>query len=299
MALTWKEPWHEQVVQKADYFVIAKVISSDPEKGVTATVIRTLGGNELTGNIKINDFYLLDICSRSGGHGPEFHLDKADTCYFFLKQNTSGGYSIATPTTGFATVFGKKVRATYRHSYHQARVSQEVYEPTMTAIFRKYHNLDYDKIFVNNFLSRYLRLPPAKINEDQMETFFLQHAALETMYHLGLNNNYTLILPFLHDSKNFHLQISAARALSGINTADSKKHLIDLLSDKETENFPKTVAVWTLASYNPKELKDLLRKLASKASEEETGFGGNIMDPRICTRIPSVKVALTELSEQL
>ncbi|WP_303312226.1 hypothetical protein [Hymenobacter sp. BT730] len=298
-ALTYNEPWHEQVVKNADFFVLAKVISSDPDKGLTANIIRSLDGSNLSGIITINNFYQLDICSSSGGHGPEFHFEKTDTCYFFLKKNAAGVYSIATPTSGFAPVANKNVRATYRHSYHQASVPQSVYEPTMTAIFRKYHGQDFDTAYINDFIKKSLALAPAKIDEEGMSTFFLQHVALETMFHLGLTSNYALVLPFLHDTSNFHAQLSAARALTGINTPESKQQLLAMLNDKATGDFPKTVAVWTLASYNPKDLKKDLEKLLKRASKEETGFGGNFMDPRICTSVPTVKEALTKLTAQL
>lgn len=299
LALTWNEPWHEQVVKNADFFVLAKVTTSDPDKGVIATIIRSLDGSNLSGIITINDFYQLDICSSSGGHGPEFHFERIDTCYFFLKKNTAGAYSIATPTSGFSAVLKNNVRATYRHSYHQASVPQDVYEPTMTAIFRKYHGQDFDRTYIDGFIKKSLALAPAKINEEGMATFFLQHVALETMFHLGLTSNYALTLPFLHDTSNFHAQLSAARALTSINTPESKQQLLALLNNQATEDFPKTVAVWTLASYNPKELKTDLQKLLRKASDEKTGFGGNIMDPRVCTSVPTVKEALAKLTAQL
>lgn len=298
-ATTWDEPWHEQVVKKADFFVLATVVSSDEEKGITATIIRSLAGGKLTGTIKITDFYLLSLCSSSGGHGPEFPLSKADTCYFFLKQNAKGNYSIATPSTGFAAVSKKNVYATYRHSYHQALVPMAVYEPTMTAIFQHYHGQAYDAAYINGFIAKNLATAPAQIDEEGMPTFFLQHVALETMYHLGLTTNYALVLPFLHDTKNIHAQIGAARALTAINTPEAKQQLVALLKDADTRDFPKTVAVWTLASYQPKELKATLLELEKTASTEENGFGGNIMDPRVCTTVPSVKEALTKLTAAL
>ena len=59
-ALTWDEPWHEQVVAKADFFVLAKVNTSDA-KGIKATIIRALDGSNLSGAIDITGFYLLDL----------------------------------------------------------------------------------------------------------------------------------------------------------------------------------------------------------------------------------------------
>ena len=103
-ATTWDEPWHEQVVKKADYFVLVKIKATDEQHGISATVIRTLAGGSLTGDIKITDFYLLNMCSSSGGHGPEFQMGNTDSCYFFLQKNAAGNYSMATPSTGFAVM---------------------------------------------------------------------------------------------------------------------------------------------------------------------------------------------------
>ena len=189
--------------------------------------------------------------------------------------------------------------ATYRHSYHQALVPQAVYEPTMTAIFQHYHGQPYDAAYINGFVSKYLALVPAKIDAAGMPVFFLQHVALETMYHLGLSTNYALLLPFLHDTKNKHAQIGAARALTAMNTPEARQQLLALLQDPQTGDFPKTVAVWTLTAYHPVELKPALQALEKMASAEENGFGGNIMDPRVCTSVPSVKEALAKLTASL
>jgi len=298
-ATTWDEPWHEAVVRKADCFVLARIMAVDAQKGVTISVLRSLAGGPLAGTIQITDFYSLDLCSQSAGEGPEFYLKKTDSCYFFLQKRPAGTYAIATPTTGFAVVQQGQVVATYRHSYHQALVPRAVYEATMTAIFQHYHGQAYDKEFINQFVAKTLALPPARIDEAGMPTFFAQHVALETTYHLGLATQYAAVLPFLHDTTNFHAQVSAARVLTATPTPEAKQELLRLLADKHTRDFAKAIAVRTLAAYQPKELKPQLTKLAQTASAEENGFGGNIMDPRVCTQLPSVKKSLTDLAAQL
>lgn len=297
-ATTWDEPWQETLVKKADSFVLARVTASDAQKGVTINVLRSLAGSPLAGTVQITGFYSLDLCSVSAGEGPEFHL-RADSCYFFLKKQSAGTYAIATPTTGFAPTKAGRVVATYRHSYHQALVPQAVYEPTMTAIFQHYHGQDYNVAFINQLITSALALPPARIDKAGMPTFFAQHVALETIYHLGLTTYYAAVLPFLHDTTNFHAQTSAARALSAIPSHEAKQQLLRLLEDKHTQSFVKVVAINTLAVYRPKELKPELVKLAKTASAEANDFGGNIMDPRVCTHLPSVKESLTKLVAQL
>src|SRR5688572_22272508 len=132
-ATTWDEPWQEEVIKEADYFVLATIKSYD-ETSVTIEIIRSLGGKELKGILKITNFYLLHLCSRSGGHGPEFHFKGVEKSYFFIKKNEKGEYCIATPTAGFANLNSGNVSAAYRHSYHQALVPVDIYEKTMTAI---------------------------------------------------------------------------------------------------------------------------------------------------------------------
>jgi hypothetical protein len=299
-ALTWDEPWAKQVIKEAGSFVLAKIISNDPEKGINIQIIKTLGGDAITGSVLINNFYLLDICSSSGGHGPEFHTVAVDSCYFFIKKNEKGQYCIATPTTGFDYVYESKVVATYRHSYHQASVPVTVYEKTMTAIFNRYHGLPFDSDYVSKLVNEYLSKKPAGFGEDEINTFFLQHVALECVYHLGLNINETLVLPFLNDKNSFHNQVSAARAMSAFNTDTNKQELLKAIADTTKRNFVRVMCVWSLRDLAAaKELKPQLESLEKNASDETDGFGGNIMDSRVCTRVPSLKDAINELINNL
>ena len=297
-ATTWNEPWQETIIKTADYFVLGKVISSDAHN-VKILIIKSLGKQNVGKEIEISNFYLLDICSSSGGDGPEFNFEKDSKYYFFLKKNERGQYCIATPTAGFDIVQGDNVVATYRHSYHQTLVPVEIYEKTMSAIFANYHNEKYDHKFIENFTIKYLSMKPAGFEKEEMNTFFLQHVALETIYHLRLPNMYTLILPFLNDTKNFHNQISAARALISYNTSECKEALVKIIADTISSDFSKTVCVWTLENFKPIELKARLIQIEKSASEAENGFGGNIMDPRVCTYVPNVKESLNKLTMSL
>ena len=55
------------------------------------------------------------------------------------------------------------------------------------------------------------------------------------------------------------------------------------------------MCIWSLGEMQPVELKDDLKKLQKTASDEDVDFGGNIMDRRVCTNLPSVNDALAEL----
>lgn len=296
---TWDEPWADKVIKEASSFVLAKVISTDSKKGIIIEIIKTLGGNDLKGTILISDFYLLSICSTSGGHGAEFETNQVEQCFFFIKQNIDGKYCIATPTTGFDYVSNGEVTSTFRHSYHQASVPLEIYEKTMTSVFNNYHNIKYDEKFITDFVNETLSKKPAGFSETEIKTFFLQHVALECIYHLRLKVNLNLIIPFLNDTENFHSQISGARAIIAINTVESKQELLKVINDKSRRNFVKVICIWSLEELNAKELKSELQKIEKNASEEDDGFGGNIMDPRICTSIPTVKAALENLLKKL
>ena len=297
-ATTWDEPWADKVIKGSSSFVLAYVISCDPVKGIKIKLIKTLGGVQLKDTLVISDYYLLSLSSSSGLEG-EFHTQLVDSCYFFIKQNGEGKYCIATPTTGFDYVFKGEVVATYRHSYHQASVPVSIYEKTMTAVFNHYHNLPYDTTYMTNFVSEYLSKPPAGFGKNEINIFFLQHVALECVHHLKLQINESLILPFLNFKTNFHSQVSAARAMVSCNTNSGKSELLKIIADTSQSHFVQVMCIWTLAEFKPKELKSQLSKLVNTVSGESTGFGGNIMDPRIGTNIPSAKEALSSLVNNL
>jgi hypothetical protein len=297
-ATTWDEPWKDKVIKEADSFVLAKIKSFDKD-GVNIEIIKTLAGKELRGSIEITDFYHLNLQNSPEGHNVHFDFGGIKESYFFIKKNEKGKYCIATPTTGFDYVEGGKVNATYRHSYHQALVPIDIYEKTMTAIFNYYHYQPYDKKFINDYVKEFLSRKPAGIDTSESETFFGQHVALECIYHLRLKGFYQYIIPFLNDTSNFHNQVSAARALIAYNTPECKQDLLKVIGDTTRGNFVQVISIWTLAAFNPKELKDKLIKLKETASAEPDGFGGDIMDPRRGTYFPTVKEALQKLIDTL
>ena len=169
----------------------------------------------------------------------------------------------------------------------------------MVAIFNNYHNKDYDKQYVIDYIKRYILLKPAGLADNELDTFFAQHVALECAYHLRLTDLYSQIIPFIEDTLNFHNQVSAARALVSYNTTECKQKLLEVVSDTTTGNFVKVICIWTLSDFKPTELKNRLTKIEETASTKENGFGGNLMDPRVCTHFPDVKDALGELIKKL
>jgi hypothetical protein len=299
LATTWDEPWHEAVVKDADVFVKALVVKNEPRK-LTLKVLKHLAGIDTPETVVVDSYSLLSIGSFTvGAHSEtDFNLAENEDWYFFLKKvKGKETWALATPTAARAGISGENVIATYRHSYHQALVPEDLYVPSMTAIFQFLHGQKHDEAFVRGLFKTYLTQPPAEIsgNDDKnSDLFFKQHAALESFYYFGNPQDFDLLQPFLK-SNNFHVRVSAVRAVSRIDTAKSREQLWDILNDKG-DGFARVMAVWGLKRLDAREYMPKLREFAKTAPEERTGFGGNIMDPRVGTRFPrSVKAACEEL----
>ncbi|RZJ75959.1 MAG: hypothetical protein EOO45_03915 [Flavobacterium sp.] len=297
-ATTWDEPWADQVIKGSSVFVLGKVFDSGKSERHGLTIIRVLAGHKpVSDTVYIDEFYSLKLCS-SSGHGVQFSLKGIDTCYFFLKEGSNGKYAIATPSTGFDAVFEGKVSGTYRHSYHQAQVAADIYEKTMLPVFNYYHQQPYDEKWVNAFVTEHLSKKPSGFGKDEIGEFFCQHVALELVFHLDLNLSPALILPFLMDKNNFHNQISGARAMRSVKSVAAQRNLLTVAADTSRSDF---VRVMCMFSVNPSYLKELKRELGvirKSENDEGVSFGGNIMDPRVCTHLPSLKDALGNLEKK-
>jgi hypothetical protein len=298
---TWDEPWHEEVVRNADAFVLARVLSVDQDREqAVLRLMRPLAGADVTPVFKIDGFSLLRIMSYTSGAGPKlsraFHAGAE--IYLFLKLAADGlSYEIATPTTGFAAIDGERVRACYRHSYHLALVARDFYERTQIAIFRQVHEGTIDAGLMTELVNAQLRAPPKFVEDDPSSpsslVFFNQHAALETFYYLGSAPDIAVLEPFLTSSHE-HIQISAVRALSRIDTMPAKRRMLAFLTGAGA-SFAKVQAIAGLRRQKARELRSDLEAVLPKLGSEETGFGGSIMDPRVGTARGSPKTAAEAL----
>jgi len=300
---TWDEAWQDSIIFKADNFIYGK-IKECKKNSIKVEIIRAYGEKISSKTIIIDSYNDLHRSSWSSAAAYEewfsTYLENNMEIFFFVQKNKLGkNYSIPTPTSGYAPIVKGKVYATYRHSYHQALVSPEIYEKTMLAIFNHYHLLPYDRSFIDSFVFQQLIQKPASFEPDEVEIFFQQHVAMECIYHLQLQPKYALLIPFFYDTSNIHNQISAARALVAFNTIECKNELINVISDTISSNFLKVMCIWSLQRFNPIELKPILEEEYKTASDDYVSFGGNIMDPRIGTSMPSVKSALALLIENL
>lgn len=293
-AETWNEPWQKEIIKNADYFVLAKVLSNVDSIGTEIEVIKYFGNQKLEGRILINGFSLLNMTS-SSGHGVHLDFEKDQTLYFLLNKRKDGNYAIPTPTSGFAVLDSDdNVYATYRHSYHQALIPQDVYEKTYTEIWNYYKTGEFEKGRILPFINEYVDKSPAGFEEEEISTFFLQHAAMETAYLLNIQIELDRLKKFVA-SDNFHSRVSALQLLGNLNTELTKEYLFDFISNEQNENFEKVIAIWSLNRIGGKVYKKKLSKIADNLSDEDTGFGGNIMDPRVGTHFPSPKGAVEEL----
>lgn len=293
-AETWNEPWQKEIIKKADYFVLAKVLSSADSIGTEMEIIKYFGSQKLSGKILINGFSLLNMTS-SSGHGVHLDFEKGQLIYFLLTKRKDGNFAIPTPTSGFAVVDEEKnVYATYRHSYHQTLVSQDIYEKTYSEIWKYLKTGVYDRKVILPFINEYIDKKPAGFDENEISIFFLQHVALETAYLLDITIELERLKKFI-ESTNFHSRVSALQLLSNSNTKLTKEYLFLYIKDKKNENFEKVIAIWSLNKIGGNEYKEKMLSVIENVSDEETGFGGNIMDPRIGTYFPTPKSAIERL----
>ena len=218
--------------------------------------------------------------------------------YLFIKKSEkTNTYQIPTPTSGWAKLDGANVAATYRHSLHKALVPEEVYEKTMQAIFNGTKGQHYDTDFIESFTKEQLTQSVAVLKQEDSaitKRFFLQHVALESFYHLGKGADLALLIPFV-ETDDFHVQISACRAVSRIDSPSSRELLMKFIEGKGV-GFAKVMCVWGLKRLNAKGMISRLEAYLKSGADQETGFGGNIMDPRVGTYFPeSVKASIKEL----
>lgn len=295
-AETWNEPWQKEIIKNSDYFVLAKVLKNNKGKGVTIKIIKSFGNQKIDGNLLINGFSQLEMMS-SSGQGLPLNFKKNQKIYFFLKKKEDGNYAIPTPTSGFAEV-GKnnKVYATYRHSYHRALVPIKIYEKTYTEIWNYYKTGKFDLKKVSSFIEDLIAKEPAGFEDNEIKTFFLQHVAMETAFLLDIEIDINKIKKFVYQN-NFHSNISALQLMGNSRSEVSKEFLYNYVMNDSNESFQKIIAIWSLSKIGDKIYISKLIANIEKLSDENAEFGGNIMDPRVGTYLPSPKSAVENLEK--
>src|SRR5262249_17137872 len=282
-ATTWDEPWHDEVIRNSESFVKVK-ITANQGSVVKAEVIKFLAGERTPEQIELKGYWRLTLISISSGDS-ELGLSFApgQIYYLFIKKSAKENtYQLPTPTSGWAKLDRAEVAATYRHSLHKALVPEEVYEKTMQAIFNGTKGQPYDTDFIEKFTKEQLSQSVAVLKQDDSamtKRFFLQHVALESFYYLGKGADLALLTPFM-ETGDYHVQISACRAVSRIDSVSSRELLMKFIEGKGV-GFAKVMCVWGLKRLNAKGMASRLEAYLKTGADQETDFGGNIMDPRI------------------
>lgn len=294
-ASTYDEPWQEEVLREADALVKLRIVRGS-ETEAQFERLEQLAGQAVPERGSIDRFAGMNVTSTSSmASGFPLLLNDGDEGYFTLgKTDDAARWSIATPTSGYALVGDGKVTATFRHSYHQALVPEPLYREATLAIFQKLHGEPWDAEAQRASMEALLAQPPASIGTEA-ERFFQQHVALESCYHFCTAADLPSLEPFLA-SEDHHVQISAVRALSAADSPEGRARLLAFVKDDSRAGFARVMAVWGLARLDAREHAEALLAYLPQAPTDETGFGGNIMDPRVGTSFPnSVQDAIEEL----
>jgi hypothetical protein len=301
-ATTWDEPWHKEVVSGATSLGLYEIVNSQPHT-VTLKQLKHIAGDDPGATARLQSFYALRLTSLSSGDTPEFRLPQGGRAYFYLKR-VDTGWAIATPTSGYAPLNANgQVAATYRYSAHRALIDPQLYETTQRCIFQKLHGVDHCDPTIMRFIATEVAKPASGTGPDEtpdgLQEFFRQHAALETAGFIGAPLPSDQLERFL-TKPDMHVQISALRALAGGSRTDKADRLMRFVEDNDATMPARVVAVLLLKEIGAHQMKARLQAYSSHASEEKTGLGIALMDPRIGTRFPSsLKEAVTLVGEQL
>lgn len=299
-AATWDEPWHRDVVAKADAFGLFEVVNASASR-VTFKQIRHLAGVQTGAEVQVNGYYSRELMSSSAINGVStagspLQFKGSGTRYYLFLKKAGTTWHIASPTSGFAEVRADTmVVGTFRISVHLALIDANTYELSQTCIFRKLHGEDCSADIYTYIRTQLSAAPPEGDSPEQMDRFFKQHVALETAYLSGYALDRETLSKFLPNA-NVHTQISAVRALRASNFPERNATLMAFVTDETRAPVARVMAVQMIKEAGLRELKEQIAAYLPKASSAEVGLGIAIMDPRIGTRFPdSVKAALQEL----
>ena len=290
--VTWDEPWQDDIIRESDYFLLGRVLDARPGS-VKIKMLKPFGKNVDQNEITLEGFHMLSVCNSNDSQKITFFFQMIDSVYLFLKK-TEIGYCLPTPTSGFAIVANGKVLSTFRHSFHQAQLRVVDYECCMKTIWEHCKEISSTENCSSKLIEKALKKLPSEFGRSDINTFYMQHAALEVIYYTKLSYNFQSILPFLK-CNNTHLVISAARCLSNINTDESRKALVELIGDERRDNFTKVIAAGCLKKIITPEWIPKISAIREKANENPIAFSNNPNDPRSCTTLPSLKDALGEI----
>lgn len=295
-ALTWDEPWQKEVIKESDSFGLYTIVENRGD-ALELKLVKNIAGEKTSSEIVVSSFYKFNIESSSSGHNePIFFYKPGQKVYFFLKKS-GNKYQVASPTAGNDEVLENgNVAASFRISMHKTEIDAKTYESAQSCFFSYLHNGSCTADVVNEIIAKPLKERVGELSEnatqEDAEIFFKQHVALEASYIINYQNSYETLRPFLN-SKFFHVQISAIRALSVTNSEAKNHQIIEYITKSEASDIAKVMAIVMLHEINYQgSIEDLVNYLPL-ASNEEVSLVPDIMDPRVSTNYPeSVKAAI-------
>ena len=95
---TWDEPWRKDIIIEAEHFVFGTIIEAT-DSAIAVAVLKDFD-NLISGEIIIDGYFMLDLCSMSGKEPLHFNYIKNEQAYFLLKKGENGNYQVSTPTSG-------------------------------------------------------------------------------------------------------------------------------------------------------------------------------------------------------
>lgn len=295
-ALTWDEPWQKEVIKEADSFGLYAVVKNSGDS-LRLELIRHIAGKRLKPKISVSSFYRFRVASSSSNdHDSVFYYKPGQNVYLFLKESRNK-LQIASPTAGNDEVLENgNVAGSFRISMHKAEIDTKTYEAAQSCFFSYFHSGKCKSNVVGEIIEKPLKERVGELSKEasqkDAELFFRQHVALEASYLIKHQNSYETLKPFL-DSKFFHVQMSAIRALS-VTTSDTKiTQIIEFITKSGASDTAKVMAIVMLDELNFQGNMNELENYLDSASKEEVSIVAGLMDPRISTVYPeSVHAAI-------
>lgn len=295
-ALTWDEPWQKEVIKESDSFGLYTIVKNSGD-ALKLKLVKNIAGKKTNSEISVSSFYHFTIASSSSGHkDPIFFYKPGQKVYFFLKKS-GNEFQVASPTAGNDEVLKNgNVAASFRISMHKTEIDAKTYEAAQSCFFSYLHNGNCTNDVINDVIEKPLKERVGELSEQatkkDAELFFRQHVALESSYIINQQNSYETLKPFLN-SKFFHVQISAIRALSVINSETKNHQIIEFITKSEASDIAKVMAIFMLNEVNFQGDIEELKSYLPLASKEDVSLVSNIMDPRVSTNYPeSVQAAI-------
>lgn len=266
VADTWLEPFHAEVVAEADTLVAATI-----DRGNRLRVDRVLAGQDPGARVEVATIGAIE-------------LEPGARVYAWVERN-GDSWTVPTPTSSIRPFLGEHVVGTFRISCAGALYEPALFERLQIALFEVLHggsDTAHDVLasFVREELSRPAEYFGGEGDPTAALGFFRQIAALELLA-TDASLMPGLDLALFLASDDFHLQISAVRALAA--REGSTDDLLDVLESESTHVVPMMVAARLLRG---RELDYVQQRrlvpLAESASGDEVALcGGSIMDPRV------------------